>query len=141
MTGKDDKLPRTGVSIAVFGPMGVLLVRRGKAPFKGHWSLPGGSQEFGETLEAAARRELHEETGLNAASLTLERIVEPMARAANGEISSHFVLAVFSCREFSGNAAAADDAEALQWLAPASLDGLQMTPGTAALVAEIAARR
>lgn len=42
----------------------LLLVERGREPYKGRWALPGGFMEIGETAEACARRELEEETGL-----------------------------------------------------------------------------
>ena len=45
-------------------PCGVVLVRRRFEPLAGHWSLPGGALEIGETLEAGVAREILEETGL-----------------------------------------------------------------------------
>ncbi|MGJ8527031.1 NUDIX hydrolase [Maritalea sp.] len=52
------------VSCALFDGPKVLLIQRGKHPYKGLWSLPGGRVELGETFIAAVKRELLEETGL-----------------------------------------------------------------------------
>jgi len=65
--------PALTVDCAVFAThaegLRVLLIRRGEAPFAGNWALPGGFVRVEETTEAAARRELEEETGLKSAYL------------------------------------------------------------------------
>jgi 8-oxo-dGTP diphosphatase len=59
------KTPALMTDCAVFDPEGrILLVRRGSEPYKGCYALPGGFVEIGETVEAACRREIHEEAGV-----------------------------------------------------------------------------
>jgi 8-oxo-dGTP diphosphatase len=52
------------------GELQVLLVRRGQAPYRGKWAVPGGFKLPSETLDEAAQRELAEETGVDANLLT-----------------------------------------------------------------------
>src|SRR5262249_54788423 len=55
-----------GASIAVIKDRRVLLVRRARPPYARLWSLPGGKTEANETAQDAVRRELKEETGIEA---------------------------------------------------------------------------
>lgn len=132
------KRPQTGVSIAVFHEDRVLLVQRGKEPFAGYWSLPGGSQELGETMAAAAVRELFEETGLVAAKVQFAELFEPMVHDQSGRILHHFVLGVFACRDFSGEARPGSDARETKWHPVDQVHELRMTSGTAEIIARIA---
>jgi mutator protein MutT len=130
--------PRTGVSVLVIREDQALLVRRRREPFSGYWSLPGGAQEFGETMEEAARRELLEETGLTARRIEFAELFEPMLRRADGTVERHFVLALFVCTAFEGEAVAGDDASEVCWRLLSRLDDATMTPGTAAIIRRLA---
>ena len=73
----------------------VLLVRRGREPFKGMWALPGGFVDVGETVEDATRRELMEETGLRGDIVDLLGVWSAPDRDPRGHIVTvAFVLKV-----------------------------------------------
>ena len=115
------KRPHTGVGIVVWRDEEVLLIKRGKAPFKGQWSIPGGTLEFGETLHQAALRELMEETSVTAEIAGLIDVYESISETA------HYVMIDYVARWTGGEPVAGDDAadarfftfdaavEALQW--------------------------
>lgn len=82
----------------------VLLIRRGRAPRLGEWSIPGGRVERGEALHDAGLRELLEETGVQA------RIGELLAVYEIIEPRFHYVLIDYSAEWVSGEPVAGDDA-------------------------------
>ena len=72
--------PVAGAGIVVFRGEEVLLIRRGKPPYEGEWSLPGGKIEYGETAAEAALRELAEETGARAEHVTILKAMDEPVR-------------------------------------------------------------
>lgn len=90
----------------------VLLIRRGNEPFKGAYALPGGFVEVGETVEEACRRELIEETGIAAGTLTLIGVYSDPARDPRG----HTVSVAFLTYAPDAVPVAGDDAAAAAWV-------------------------
>lgn len=127
-------LPRVGVSIACWRGDEVLLVERGRPPLDGLWSLPGGHVEPGETVREAALRELAEETGVTAEIAGLVDVRDVIRRDEAGAVVVHYVLVVFAARHRAGEAVAADDARAAQWLRPDAIAGLATTDGLSEVV-------
>ncbi|WP_271086060.1 NUDIX domain-containing protein [Brevundimonas sp. NIBR11] len=84
----------------------VLLIRRGKPPRMGEWSLPGGRIEAGERAVDAALRELGEETGITARIIGLIDVVDGIFP----EAGRHYVLIDYVAEWTGGVPIAADDA-------------------------------
>ncbi len=72
----------------------ILLIRRGNSPFKGHWALPGGFLEKGETLEQCAERELAEETGIELRHLKPLGTFSKPGRDPRGDVISVAYMAL-----------------------------------------------
>jgi ADP-ribose pyrophosphatase YjhB (NUDIX family) len=122
------------VSVAVFRVGRVLLARRAKPPFAGAFSLPGGLVEVGETLEAAALRELRDEVQVDARIVAFNRHVESIDRDSVGKIRHHYVIASFAGEWIAGEAKPGPEAGEAVWVEPAHLSELDCTPQLDAVV-------
>lgn len=100
----------------------VLLVRRANPPDAGRWGFPGGKIEWGETVEAAAERELEEETGIVGTAEGVLTALDAFDRSPSGDLRHHYVLVAVQCRWIAGEPTAADDALDARWFALDTLD-------------------
>jgi ADP-ribose pyrophosphatase YjhB (NUDIX family) len=107
--------PLVGVGAVIVDQGRVLLVRRGTEPLKGHWSLPGGLLEVGESLAAGVAREVREETGLTVEPVELIELLDRIHREGE-RVRYHYVIADYLCRVVGGTLRAASDADAVRWV-------------------------
>jgi ADP-ribose pyrophosphatase YjhB (NUDIX family) len=126
--------PVLGVSSLIVDDGRALLVKRGKMPMLGYWSLPGGHVELGETLAEAAAREVAEETGIAVRNLKPIETLEIVNRGGDGGVETHFVLVVFR-GDGTGVPRAGDDAADARWVALADVPALHMMDDTKRLIA------
>ncbi len=122
-----------------------LLVRRANAPDAGLWGFPGGRIEFGETVKAAAMRELLEETGIRGDAQEILTSLDILVRSDEGTLQQHYILIAVRCRWLSGLPVAGDDALEARWFPVSDLhsDRISMSADVAAVarLAEEAALR
>ncbi len=128
-------LPKIGVSVSVWREGKVLLVERAKEP-RGIWAFPGGHVEPGENLEAAAARELHEETGLTVRLEGLLGLYEVIRRDAAGQPTVHYVIACYLGHAGPEEPVAASDAAAAEWADPEKLSTYALAPNIADAIAK-----
>ena len=119
--------PILAASIAVMRAGRVLLARRARPPGAGRFSLPGGLVEPGESLEAAALRELGEETGVTAAITGFNRHVEVIEHDGAGMVLRHFVVASFVGAWHAGEGVVGPEASEILWASRDDFDALPVT--------------
>jgi len=135
-----DLRPIPAVGIVCFRGDEVLLIRRGTAPRRGEWSLPGGRIEPGEAAKDAALRELFEETGVTASITGLVDVVDALFENRAGDlITRHYVLIDYAARWIAGEPVAGDDAAEAKFFHPTQLHELNLWDETQRVIT-IAAR-
>ena len=133
--------PLIGVGVVVLkdtadGPR-VLLIKRGRPPREGQWSLPGGKQELGETVRETAIREVREEAGIEICDLTLLDVIDSITSdpaAPAGPPLYHYTLIDFAARWTAGEPRAGDDALDACWADPADLAAFQLWDETVRVI-------
>jgi 8-oxo-dGTP diphosphatase len=128
--------PLVGVGAVVVDEGRVLLVRRGREPLKGQWSLPGGLLELGESLTAGVAREVFEETGLTVEPIELIELLDRIHHL-DERVRYHYVIADYLCRATGGTLGAASDADDVRWVERAewnSHGALKLDPVTVRII-------
>jgi 8-oxo-dGTP diphosphatase len=122
--------PWLGVGGIVFQGDRVLLVKRGKEPGLGQWSIPGGIVEVGETVNRAVQREMEEETGLQVEVINLVEVFERILPDGKGEIVYHYVILDFLCSIKGGLLMAGSDVTEAIFFPLLQLGSLGVPPET-----------
>lgn len=99
-----------------------LLSKRLRQPYYGKIGRLGGKVRFGESLEAAARRELYEETGLNIEKLQLETIYHKLRSREDGTVVQDVIFYIFFATNFSGEMIEKTDVQENFWMSKRELE-------------------
>ena len=134
-TGPSAPVPAVGAVVVHEGA--VLLVRRGRAPSRGVWAVPGGRIELGETLAEAAEREVREETGVQVRAGEPVWSFDSVVRDPEGRVAFHYVIVDLLADYVAGEPRAGDDALAARWARPEDLAGMMVSPPTLELLGRI----
>jgi len=109
--------PIVGVAAVVLRGPNVLLIRRGREPMLGAWSLPGGALELGETTAEGVAREVFEETGVRVRPVEIVATLDRIVRDEDERVRFHYVLVEWMCvAEGASELVCGDDAAAARWV-------------------------
>jgi ADP-ribose pyrophosphatase YjhB (NUDIX family) len=102
--------PIIGIGAVILIDGAVVLIRRRHEPLAGHWTIPGGTLDLGETLESGAAREALEETGLLVDVGPVIEVFDRILLDDAGKVRYHFAIVDYLCRRRGGELRAGSDA-------------------------------
>ena len=120
---------RVGVGAVILHEDKVLLVRRGKSPSFGKWSVPGGLVELGETTREAIAREIVEECGIKIRIVDVAGVIDRIVKDDAGRVRYHYVLVDYLAYPDSMDVEAGSDAAEARWFEIDRVAELDTTQG------------
>ena len=127
--------PIVGVGGVIVDERGrVLLIKRRYEPLAGHWSIPGGAVELGETLEESVAREMLEETGLRVEVGPVIEVFDRIILDDDRRVQYHYVLVDYLCWPVGGEPQPGGDVDDAVFVEPASLAAYDLTAKATAVI-------
>jgi ADP-ribose pyrophosphatase YjhB (NUDIX family) len=126
--------PVVGVGAIVVSGGRVLIVKRKYEPLAGRWSLPGGTLEVGETLEAGVAREIFEETGLHIDVGPVVEVFDRILLDDERRVRYHFVLVDYLCWPRAGDLSPGSDVEDALFVSRDDLPAFDLTDKAQAVI-------
>lgn len=126
--------PIVGVGAVIVMDSKVVLIKRRFEPLAGQWSLPGGTLEVGETLEAGTAREIIEETGLVVDVGPVIEVFDRILLDEDRKVRYHFVLIDYLCRPIGGRLQHGSDVSDAVLADPDHLEPYGLTPKATSII-------
>lgn len=120
--------PIVAVGAAVVRGEQVLVVRRGREPSLGKWTLPGGAVDLGERMRDAAAREVREECGIEVEVGEVVTVLDNIVHDGDGAVRYHYAIVDFAARYLSGELSPNEELAGAAWITPAQFEAYRVAP-------------
>lgn len=128
--------PIVAVGAVVLRGDDLLLAQRGKQPGYGTWSIPGGAVKVGESMRAAAAREVKEECGIDIEVGDVADVIDRVIVDEEGRVQYHYVIVDFVAVPLQDTLRPGSDCLAARWVRPTELDDYQLTSAAKDVIAK-----